>query len=315
MIGEDGQPLTAGGFVMARTTIKDMPFPVDTGGGSVRPDGTFRLTLAPGEYVVEARANSSGGVDRMGILRVSVNGNIDGLSIQLGQAATASGRVIFEGSSPLPPNPQQMQFQLFSYDGASCRQGRMTMAADWTFTVEGLGGTCSTAAQSGMGAWLLKSVQINGEDLDDQPITFEPGQRLRNVQVVFTDRRAGVTFQVADEGGQTTRDYVALLFQVVKGQVHPSIRSLVPPTDEMIALSAAMYPSRPAPTMARRESIAGLRPGEYYVIAIDDIGSEDARDPVVVARLIPSATRVTIGDMPDTPVALRRQKLADILKR
>ena len=314
-LGEDGQPLATGGFIMARATIKDMPFPVDTSGGSVRPDGTFRLTLAPGEYVLEARANSSGGADRMGILRVTVSGNLDGLSIQLGQAATASGRVIFEGSSPIPPNPQQMQFQLFSYDGMACRQGRMTMAADWTFTIDGLSGTCSAPAQTGMGAWLLKSVQINGQDLDDQPITFEPGQRLRNVQVVFTDRRAGVTFQVADDGGQTTRDYVALLFQVAKGQVQPSIRSLVPPPDEMIALMSAMSPSRPAPIAARRESIMGLRPGEYYAIAIDDIGSEDARDPAVVARLIPSATRVTIGDATDTPVALRRQKLADLLKR
>lgn len=319
LVGEDGQPITTGGFVMVRAMVKDMPFPVDTSGAAVRPDGTFRTTLAPGDYVIEGRAmtqGGSGGSERMGFLHVSVSGNLEGLTILVGGAATATGRVIFEGTSPLPSNPQQVQFQVFAYDGMGCRQGRMTIAADWTFTLDGLAGTCAPPAQTGIGAWVLKSVQINGEELEDQSITFEPGQRLRNVQVVFTDRRAGVTFQVTDEGGQPTREYVGLAFPVTKGTLQPSsVRALVPPSDEMLAQMAAANGGRALPAAARRESIPSLRAGEYYMIAIDDISTEDSRDPVLLARLAPSATRVTIGEAPDTPISLRRQKLADILKR
>jgi hypothetical protein len=322
VVGEDGQPLTTGGFLSVRTTLKDMTFPVDTGGTSVRPDGTFRLTLAPGDYVLEARANSSGGpgapyVERTGMARVNVAGNVEGLTIAIGRLATAAGKVVFEGSAALPPNPQQMSFPLFSSgEGMNCRQGRMTMTADWTFTIEGLAGTCARPPMTGFGAWTLKSVQINGEEFEDDSITFEPGQRLRNVQVTLTDRRIGATFNVSDESGQATREYVGIVFQVSKGQVQQSsIRTVVPPTDEMIALALAANPGRQMPSTQRIQSIQTLGPGDYYAIAIDDIAGEDSRDPSILARLIPSATRVTINEVPDTQISVRRQKLADLLKR
>jgi hypothetical protein len=319
VVTEDGQPLTTGGFLMVRTMLKDMQFPVDAGGGSVRPDGTFRLTLAPGDYVFEVRANSNGpGVEgRMGMLRVAVGGNVDGLTIPIGRGATASGKVVFEGTATVPANPQQMSFQLFGgSDGMNCRQGRMTIAPDWTFTIEGLFGTCSRPTMSGFGSWSLKSVQINGQDFEEESITFEPGQRFRNVQVTFTDRRSALRFQVSDESGQATREYVGLVFQVAKGQVQQgTIRAVVPPSPEMLAMAASMNPGRPLPQPQRLEMVPQLRPGDYYAIAIDDMAPEDSRDPGVLGRLLPAATRVTVGDVEETAVTLRRQKLAELLKR
>ncbi len=314
-VGEDGQPLTTGGFVMARAMVKDMPFMMDTSGGTVGPDGRFQLTLAPGDYVLEARTMSPGaGSDRLGLERVSVTGNVAGLTIQIGRAATASGRVIFEGTSELPPTPQQVRFQLFGYDdGMACRPGRMTVSADWTFTIEGLSGTCSVIPQSGIGRWMLKALQINGREIDGQSITFEAGQQLRNVEAVFTDRRTNVTFRVSDEHGQTTREYAVLLFPISRQRIQPSmVRTLVPPPDELIA-AAALTPGR-APSDPRREAISGVRAGDYYAVALDDIGSEDARDPSILARLIPAATRVTVSEGASVQVVLRRQALADVLR-
>jgi hypothetical protein len=83
----------------------------------------------------------------------------------------------------------------------------------------------------------------------------------------------------------------------------------------MIALAASINPGRTGPAMTRRETIPGIRPGEYYAVAIDDIGTEDSRDPSILSRLLPAATRVTVGDAPDTQISLRRQALADVLKR
>ena len=316
VIGEDGQPLKTGGFITVRAMIKDLPYPIDMFGSSLGPDGTFRLAVAPGDYVVEARAMSSGsGVDRMGLERVSIAGNVEGLTIQIGRAATASGRVIFEGTSPVPSDPQQVRFQLFTSDGESCRQGRMSVSADWSFTIEGLGGTCAVTSQSGIGRWMLKTLQIGGQDVDGQSLTFEPGQQIRNLEAVFTDRRTSVTFHVAGERGQATREYVALMFPVTRERVEPSsVRTLVPPPDELLAAAAALTPGR-ARSEVRRETMPGLRPGEYYAVAIDDISTEDVRDPSVLARLVPAATRVTVGEGADVQVVLRRQVLADILNR
>lgn len=345
IVGEDGQPAGPGAYIMARTAVRDAQMPLDMGGTSVRQDGTFRLQLAPGEYVLEARASTRvttttttpvggfvtgvvgsvpGGLpqdtERFGTAHITVAGNLDGVIIVLGRGATASGRIIFEGTSPLPPVPPAGQFRLplFSSEGPGCRQGQTTVQADWTFRVEGLGGTCSAAPQVGFGQWILKSVIVDGDDLLNETITFESGQRLRNMQVVFSDRRSEVTFNVADENGQAMREYVGILLPMGKGTPQPSsVRTYVPLPPELTNRAALNRPTG-APGLApqvRRESLGGLRPGDYYAIAIDDIGTEEVRDPAVLARLIAAATRVTLGDTPSTTVSLRRQKLADILKR
>ncbi len=287
---------------------------MDTSGGTVGRDGRFQLTLAPGEYVLEARTMSPGeGSDRLGMARVTVTGDLAGLTIQIGRAATASGRVIFEGTSALPPDPQQIRFQLFGQDGMACRQGRMTVSADWTFTIEGQRDVLVTS-QSGIGRWLLKALQSNGREIDGRSITFEPGQQLRNLEAVFTDRRTNVTFRVADERGQTTREYVVLLFPVTRERIQPStVHTIVPPPDEMMAAATALIPGR-APSEVRRVTVSSVRAGEYYAVALDDIASEDARDPSVLTRLVPAATRVTVGEGANVQVVLRRQVLADILR-
>ncbi len=42
--------------------------------------------------------------------------------------------------------------------------------------------------------------------------------------------------------------------------------------------------------------MSGLRPGEYYVVAVDDMEQEDWRDPVVLDRLRSSGLRVTVSE-------------------
>ena len=91
------------------------------------------------------------------------------------------------------------------------------------------------------------------------------------------------------------------------------MHTLVPPPDAWLAAAAALTPAR-ARSEVRRETMPGLRPGEYYAVAIDDISTEDVRDPSVLARLVPAATRVTVGEGADVQVVLRRQALADILR-
>jgi hypothetical protein len=60
--------------------------------------------------------------------------------------------------------------------------------------------------------------------------------------------------------------------------------------------------------------ILGLSMGEYYIVAVDDIETEDARDPAILERLIPSALRVTLTDTAKTEVDLRRVMLANVIR-
>jgi hypothetical protein len=328
VMGLDGQPVAGNGHISVRPGSRDKMFGFDGGGTGIRPDGTFRLTVAPGEYVVDARVSppAAAGPQRQedqlsGSVRVSAAGGAEEtVSITVGRGATVTGRVVFEGATPPPNPPGQTHVPLHSEDG-TCQSGRITIAEDWTFSLQGLSGTCSTPPFAAFGRWMLKAVIHNGENLLDAPYTFQSGQRLRNVQVVVTDRRSDVTLRVADENGQSTREYVALVYPVDKAQWSQGVRTFVGPITYMVSgprpAPSATLGAR-APTMMplpRRESVDGVRPGEYFVVAVDDMELEDSRDPAVLEQLRASAVRVTVSEGTSPEVALRRVKMSDVMRK
>jgi Carboxypeptidase regulatory-like domain len=330
----DGQPVT-NAFVQARTILKGVPGGMPEGASAgLRPDGTFRMQLAPGDYTIEVRVNQSVPAgqsqqpenERFGTARVSLApSTVENVTIVVGRGATASGRIVFGGTTPLPPIPKSpIHVPFYNQDGPGCRSGQPQIASDWTFKIEGLTGTCSGPQMTTFGRWTLKAVMHGGENLLEKQVTFEPGQVLRDVQLIFTDKQTELTFQVSDERGELTREYVALVFSTDKarwteGQRYVRTYAAVP-SDVLasrMASSATNGGSRPAAALEqmRREQIVGLPAGEYYAVAIDDIEMESSRDPRVLEQLVSSATRVTVSEDSSSTVTLRRFKLAELLPR
>ena len=140
VIDVTGRPVTGGASVSASAVVKDLPHLWGGGGTSVGPDGTFRFRLPPGDYELQSYAfphNEPRTLDgpvasrnqQFGSTRVSVSGDVAGVVIQLGQSARASGRLVFDGTSPLPAIPgdsrQQLRMMLMSADGSlPCRTGQ-----------------------------------------------------------------------------------------------------------------------------------------------------------------------------------------------
>jgi carboxypeptidase family protein len=311
-------------YVNARRVVADgsRSFEGYSPGTGLRPDGTFRLVLGPGDYQLEVRATPRGmnaprpEDEQFGTVKVSVaSGAEQAVAVTVGKGATATGRVIFEGSTPPPSSPPgKVGVPLFSETG-ECRSGQATIGSDWTFRVEGLAGTCSAPPGGMFGRWMVKAVVVNGENASDAPITFQPDQQYRNVQILVTDKRSEMVFHVADESGQPTRDYVILAYPIQKSKWSTGGRTFVGPTvDPAMAMGRAASSTTPGPTMgnmpARREAMQMLRPGEYYVVAVDDMEPEDPRDPAVLDRLRSSAVRVNIPEGASVDVPLRRISFA-----
>ena len=164
-----------------------------------------------------------------------------------------------------------------------------------------------------------------GENLLERKITFEPGQSLRDVQLVFTDKRTDLSFRVSDERGESTREYVAIIFPTDKSRWSDNtryLRTYAPPSRELLDSRMATWGSvtgaTPAPAgleQMRRESVIGLPAGDYYVVAVDDIEAEASRDPRLLEQLAASATRVTLSEDAPNEVALRRFKLSELVTR
>ena len=325
VVDANGLPVT-GAYINARV-IGDLGDMMMSGGGSgLKPDGTFRLKLAPGEYLLEVQSMRPGVPGRLGAddqqfgrSRISVGtAPISDLTIVMGPGATLSGKLVFEGDIPPPSAADQVSVGVATMmNGNQCQSARVgALAPDGTFRVAGIVGTCMIRVMGNMGRWTIKSVTHGDTDLADRPIAFEPGQQLRNVQIVLTDKRTELALNVVDERGQATREYVAIAFATDRTKWEEPfsryVRSYVPP----VAPARSAAPPRGSPDLRapieRRDVIIGLPPGDYYVVALTDIAPDDARDPTVLERLAAGATRASLTtDRGPQDVRLHRVELRD----
>jgi hypothetical protein len=206
---------------------------------------------------------------------------------------------------------------LGSEDG-DCRSGQARVAADWTFKVDSLLGTCQAPSRLTFGRWTLKSATRGTQDLLEKPLTFEPGQHLDGIQLVFTDRKSELRFRVTDQQGHTTTEYVALVFPTDKSRWDNRMGSgvepfFLPPADVIREMERMTAQSGRPPGAMAREAMP-VSPGDYYVIAVDDIGMEEMRMPAVLERLATSAIRVSVAEGANVEAVLRRVALTNILR-
>src|SRR5207247_7484904 len=203
---------------------------------------------------------------QFGRLRISVGtAPISDLTIHMGPGATISGKLAFDGESPPPPNVEQLMVGVGSQSNSSpCQADRgAAVGTDGTFRAQDIVGTCVIRVMGNLGRWSIKSITQGDVDLLDRPIAFEPGQQLRNVQVVLTDKRTELALTVVDEHGLATREYVAIAFATDKTKWDDNSRYLrpyVPPplTTTRSDPSARGSANLRAAPPERRDSIGGL---------------------------------------------------------
>jgi hypothetical protein len=204
---------------------------------------------------------------------------------------------------------------MFGPDGQTCHYGAPTVSPDWSFSIDGLAGTCRAAPPPPLTArWFVKSVMLDGKDVLDEDVWFEPGRHYENVRIVMTDRRAQLRVRVSEANGTPTGEYAAVLFPVQpKRWRSPEryIRAAAPLPPRFIGTPD---PSGTGGEPGRSLRFIGFPSGDYYVIAVDDIEYRATRDPAVLDRLGRNATRVTIPDRALIEVSLQRYVLSDLIK-
>lgn len=297
LASSDGRAVT--GLQVLATPITeasslDLFSPAVVGPAAADAQGRFRFpAVPPGRYTVSARMPAAPGV-QAGSLWASADVAVDGadqnVALTLLPGMTVSGKVVFSGAAPQPPNLSGLRVTMPSalripsqFFADPLGVAAVPVNPDGTFTLTGAPPGIYRLALTVPGqisGWSLRSAVVKGVDSLDIPFVIGAGQSIDNVVVTFTDRPTELSGTLQAGNNEPTADYFIVVFAA----------------DRVLWLPSARRNVVARPATSGRYVVRNLPPGDYLVVAVTDVEQGDWWDPTFLERLAPLATRITLAE-------------------
>jgi hypothetical protein len=307
-IGSDGKPMS-GAMVMLLPSMKDAALLLPLGSSRTDKDGNFTLTsVTPGDYSLQvqsgggfaasaggnmmvfnfrttedgpAASNAAPAQREFGSANVSVSGDdITGLVVTGMRGAKASGTLKFSG--PPPDGAANVRISAPATDADNSPMptfGNANVQDGGAFEIDGLVGGHIFRPGNLPKGWMLKSVQLNGEDVTDRGIEFKAGEDVSGIELNVTNQIQTVTGTVASDSNETVKDYTVVIF---------------PEDQQSWPLIQNRWLASARPDQDGRYRVTSLPPGHYYAIAVDYVAQGEWQDPEWLARAVKKATAFTL---------------------
>jgi sarcosine oxidase gamma subunit len=275
------RPLKQGSvMLMSRNGIMNtMP-----AGAMIRSDGTFTISgVAPGEYTVRAMVPGQPGTPaEAAMATISVNGvDLTDVRLEPVRPITVSGHVVLD-----PVAARSFKSEMMRLSAPPSEPGPMfgplpppaAVRDDLTFEFKASPGP-SDVRLNGPAGWMIKSVSLNGADVTNA-IAFR-NEDVSGLEVELTNKVPDLSGQVTNANGDAVLDYYAIVF----------------PQDQ--DLWTAPGPGRTGmtrPDDQGRYRFRTLRPGQYYVVAVEHVQTGEWMDPAWMESLRSRAARVTLNE-------------------
>jgi protocatechuate 3,4-dioxygenase beta subunit len=303
------------GFVMNSTgqalqniqiTLTDTSHNLPGVGGNLaraEDDGRFSFSnVAPGHYRISARAvvREPGERGRGGpagrpveparfwaAADVTVDGrDIINVALALQPGMTATGRVVFEGTSlPQPTDLTRLRVNVIPADIGAGRDpggpvgGRVD--ASGKFVATGITpGRYRLNASGAPQGWMLESAIVEGQDTLDFPFEVKPGQNVGSATVTFTDRRSELSGMLQNSSGQAATGYTLILF----------------PADQRFWIPQSRRIRTARPATDGQFLFGSLPPGDYKIATVVDVEPGAWQDPAYLQQLETGALRVSVAE-------------------
>jgi hypothetical protein len=270
----DGRPMT--GTIMVMSTA-GYGFTMSSG-GAIRPDGTFAVSgLAPGEYTIR----TNGMLDsEVAVAKIAVTGDITDLHLVGAPPSTASGRIVVDpvAAASLP----MLMLRPFSLEPGALPIGisPTRIGDDGTFELKSYPGRMRIDIVNQPGDWAIRAVWLNGVDVTDSGVEFRPNEHVRGLEVELTNRLTTISGLVTNARGETVKDYATIAFSQDRAQWTDTTR----------------HQGSGRPDQDGRFKINGLPPGDYYIVALDQIEPGQSSDPDFLETVRSKATAVSIRE-------------------
>jgi hypothetical protein len=286
VVGADGSPQRAQMQLVRRNRVEALN---STRVWGTSPDGTFTTgSIGPGDYTVMAEVTGTpGSAAFWAMTDVTLSGpDPVNLTLRLQPSMTVSGKLVFEGTLPPPPDLTRALIYLFTV-GTGPRSNSMLTTTDAAGNISispvtpgryrAIANVPNTAAP-GAPAWSLRSVTIGGRDVTDLPIDIAPGD-APSIVATFTDQVSEISGRLLSAAGQPMTDYYVVVL----------------PADKQYWLPQTRRVASARPDANGRYIFRGLPAGEYRLAATTDLLPRDLSDLNALAQLSAQAASITLA--------------------
>jgi hypothetical protein len=198
---------------------------------------------------------------------------------------SVSGKLVFEGTLPPPPDLTRVLAYLFTV-GSGTRSNSMLSTTDATGNVSispvtpgryRVVSSVTNTAAPGAPAWSVRSVTMGGRDVTDLPFEIAPGE-TPSLVVTFTDQVSELSGRLLSASGEPMTDYYVIVL----------------PADRQYWLSQSRRMASARPDANGRYIFRGLPAGEYRLAATTDLVPRDLGDVGALAQLSAQAAAITL---------------------
>ncbi|MBE3072523.1 MAG: carboxypeptidase regulatory-like domain-containing protein [Acidobacteria bacterium] len=251
----------------------------------IRPDGSFAvLNVPPGRYIAFARGMGRRGEDSLfAIQPIAVAGSdVTSVNLALTTGLTISGAVSAETGSSTPGTLTRLRISLMPLSSLPIPTPPPSgVLVDGSFSITPVVAGSYLVRTSGLPQnFSLKGAYYGGRDVSDVPLEIRPGQNLGGLSLVISDRVTQLYGTVSDSSDQPLLDYTVVAFSSDASNWRPQSR----------------YIQVGRPDANGQFRIRGLPPGEYLVVALDDVESGEWFDPAFLMAQKRSAVSISLGD-------------------
>jgi hypothetical protein len=152
------------------------------------------------------------------------------------------------------------------------------VAADGAFELKCRPGRSRIVIRSVPPTLQVRSISLNDLNIRDGALELRPNESAGPVSVVLTSNVTTIQAAITDRRGQASSDGTVILFPIdLDGRA----------TDDRKAIMAR-------PDQNGGVSISAIRPGDYYIVALDDVDRDRDGDPEYLRLLADVSTRIAV---------------------